>query len=93
LTGKTVSTELRPLIFLDTPNHREEKSQFIVLYGKRRVGKTSLVKEFPRTVPLVYFLADKVPEKNQLQPLSERVGFLYNDEFLFLKNYHPSAMS
>lgn len=63
-------------------SYREEKSQFIVLYGKRRVGKTSLVKEFSREVPHVYFLADKATEKDQLQALSERVGLLFKDEFL-----------
>ncbi|MBI4791250.1 MAG: ATP-binding protein [Deltaproteobacteria bacterium] len=67
--------------------YREEKSQFIVLYGKRRVGKTSLVKEFARGVPHVYFLADKAPEKAQLQSLSEKVGLLYNDEFLLSRGF------
>ena len=35
--------------------YREEKSQFIVLYGKRRVGKTSLVKEFAEGCPTCLF--------------------------------------
>ena len=65
----------------------ENKSQFMVLYGKRRVGKTSLVKEFARGVPHVYFLADKATEKDQLQALSERVGLLYDDEFLLSRGF------
>lgn len=68
-------------------SYGEEMSQFIVLYGKRRVGKTSLVKEFARDVPHVYFLADKATEKDQLQALSERVGLLYNDEFLLSRGF------
>ncbi|MFH1076883.1 MAG: ATP-binding protein [Pseudomonadota bacterium] len=67
--------------------YREEKSQFIVLYGKRRVGKTSLVKEFARCVPHVYFLADKAPEKDQMRSLSEKVGILYNDDFLLSRGF------
>lgn len=67
--------------------YREEKSQFIVLYGKRRVGKTSLVKEFSKGVPHVYFLADKATEKDQLQALSERVALLYGDEFLLSRGF------
>lgn len=65
----------------------EEKSQFIVLYGKRRVGKTSLVKEFAKDLPHIYFLADKATEKDQLQSLSERVGLLFNDEFLLSRGF------
>ncbi|WP_298434764.1 ATP-binding protein [Geobacter sp.] len=68
-------------------SYGEEKSQFIVLYGKRRVGKTSLVKEFTRDIPHVYFLADKATEKDQLQALSERVGLLFNDEFLLSRGF------
>lgn len=68
-------------------SYREEKSQFIVLYGKRRVGKTSLVKEFAKSVSHVYFLADKATEKDQLQALSERVGLLFNDEFLLSRGF------
>lgn len=68
-------------------SYREEKAQFIVLYGKRRVGKTSLVKEFARDIPHVYFLADKATEKDQLQALSERVGLLFNDEFLLSRGF------
>lgn len=68
-------------------SYREEKSQFIVLYGKRRVGKTSLVKEFTRGVPHIYFLADKATEKDQLQAISERVALLYEDEFLLSRGF------
>ena len=67
--------------------YREEKSQFIVLYGKRRVGKTSLMKEFAKGVPHIYFLADKATEKDQLLALSERVGLLYEDEFLLSRGF------
>ena len=68
-------------------SYREEKSQFIVLYGKRRVGKTSLMKEFAKGVPHIYFLADKATEKDQLLALSERVGLLYGDEFLLSRGF------
>lgn len=68
-------------------SYREEKSQLIVLYGKRRVGKTALVQEFAREFPHVYFLADKAPEKSQFQSLSEKVGLLYQDEFLLSRGF------
>lgn len=31
--------------------YRDSKAQFIVIYGKRRIGKTELVKQFFRSVP------------------------------------------
>ena len=64
-----------------------DKSQFIVLYGKRRVGKTCLVKEFSRNLPHIYFLADKATEKDQLLAISERIGLLYSDEFLLSRGF------
>ncbi len=34
-------------------------SSLVVIYGRRRVGKTTLIKEFLKKKPAVYFLADK----------------------------------
>ena len=41
---------------------QEDKSQLVVIYGKRRVGKMALVKEFSQDRPHLYFLADKAPD-------------------------------
>jgi hypothetical protein len=62
-------------------------SQFLIIYGKRRVGKTELVKQFFRNIPHVYFLADKAPEQQQLRLLSEKVGLLYRDDFLLSRGF------
>lgn len=67
--------------------YAENTSQFIVLYGKRRVGKTTLVKEFAKNLPHIYFLADKTTEKDQLLAISERIGLLYGDEFLLSRRF------
>lgn len=67
--------------------YEEKASQFIVLYGKRRVGKTTLVKKFARNLPHIYFLADKATEKDQLLAISERIGLLYGDEFLLSRGF------
>lgn len=74
------------LEFLHT-SYKGNKSQFIVIYGKRRVGKTELVKQFFKDIPHIYFLADKAPEKEQLQLLSEKVGLMFNDEFLLSRGF------
>ncbi len=67
--------------------YKDSKAQFIVIYGKRRVGKTELIKQFFKNIPHIYFLADKAPEKEQLSLLSEKVGILYKDEFLLSRGF------
>lgn len=67
--------------------YQDEHAQFVVLYGKRRVGKTALVKEFTKGLPHLYFLADKTPEKEQLRALSEKAGLLFRDDFLLSRGF------
>src|SRR3989339_534396 len=67
--------------------YQEEKSQLVVIYGKRRVGKTALVKEFSKDLPHVYFLADKAPDRDQLSQLSEKVGLHFQDDFLLSRGF------
>jgi hypothetical protein len=66
---------------------KSDKAEFIVIYGKRRVGKTELAKQFFKDIPHVYFLADKTSEKEQLRGLSEKVGLLFRDEFLLSRGF------
>jgi len=66
---------------------QENRSQFIVIYGKRRVGKTALVKEFSKDRPHVYFLADKAPDRDQLSQLSEKVALHFQDDFLLSRGF------
>lgn len=40
----------------------EPKAQFIVLWGKRRVGKTELARQFIKGKPHVYFLSESTNE-------------------------------
>jgi len=67
--------------------YKEKQSQFIVIYGKRRIGKTELVKQFFKDIPHVYFLADKAPERDQLQALSEKIGLQFRDDFLISRGF------
>ena len=42
-------------------------SEFFIIYGKRRVGKTELIKQFIKDKPSIYFMADKRSDKDQLK--------------------------
>ena len=45
---------------LETLNKEYKKdNSFVVLYGRRRVGKTTLIKEFIKDKKAFYFFADK----------------------------------
>ena len=63
-----------------------KKPEFIVMYGRRRVGKTELAVHFIRNKPGIYFLAG---EKADFENLEEMKGvmadFLMNDEFRMIK--------
>jgi len=61
----------------DQPSFR-----FIPLYGRRRIGKTRLVREFIKEKPAIYFLADTVSEPEQLKNLGRSVGEYFNDMVL-----------
>lgn len=60
----------------------EKEFQLIVLYGKRRVGKTELIKKFIKDKPHIYFLAQKLSENDNLKILGELVGEYFEDTLL-----------
>lgn len=61
---------------------REAKSHFVIVYGKRRVGKTELIKQFIKDKKAIYFLADKRTELELLRELGRIVGGLFADSIL-----------
>lgn len=58
------------------------KPELIVVYGKRRVGKTELVKRFIEGKHAVYFLADKRTMTDQLKELARLLGRAFRDPLL-----------
>lgn len=53
--------------------YMEEKGQLIVLYGRRRVGKTETLREFCKDKPHVFFSCTQIPDKVQLAKFSKRM--------------------
>lgn len=60
----------------------QPSSSFAVIYGRRRVGKTTLIKQFIQDKPHVYFLADLQPENMQLERLKAQCSLLLQDPLL-----------
>lgn len=81
--------------------YNSKKAGFLVVYGRRRVGKTELLKRFAQNKPHFYFLARKQPlnlEREQFQnKFAEKFDFHLNEsrnwEALFkqiLEKLNPS---
>lgn len=58
----------------DSPGH-----DFYVIYGRRRVGKTKLLKEFCADRPHIYFLAAQESEHRQREKFIEHVAETVDD--------------
>lgn len=70
------------LTFLEN-KYEESKGQLIVLYGRRRVGKSETLKEFCRNKPHVFFACTQSTDKVQLAKFSQQ---LLNED-IPAKNY------
>ncbi|MEM3061843.1 MAG: ATP-binding protein [Candidatus Bathyarchaeia archaeon] len=64
-----------------------DKPEFIVIYGRRRVGKTELIKNFSKNKPHVYFLSDRRSDREQLNEISRKIGEFFNDGFLVNRGF------
>ncbi len=63
-------------------DQHSNEAAFMVLYGRRRVGKTELIKEFMKTKDHVYFLATKKTERENLKDLQKQMSeYLQEDIF------------
>ncbi len=60
---------------------------FIVIYGRRRIGKTELIKEFLRKKPHIYFLAPQDTEEMQRKKLLEVISNHFNEVKPDLSNW------
>ncbi|MBN2013837.1 MAG: ATP-binding protein, partial [Candidatus Altiarchaeota archaeon] len=58
------------------------RAEFVVVYGRRRIGKTELIKKFIEDKPSVYYLARLESEKDQLDRLSLSLSDFFDDPVL-----------
>jgi len=62
--------------------YQQRHANFLVLYGRRRVGKTRLLKEFIQDKPHIYFLVDKQLEIDLRRRFQQSIGYFLKDEVL-----------
>lgn len=61
---------------------RQAIAQLIIIYGKRRVGKTEISIQFAKDKPHIYFLCERIAIRNQLKKFTVAIGEYFKDEFL-----------
>ncbi|RLF08706.1 MAG: ATP-binding protein [Thermoprotei archaeon] len=54
--------------------YREKRSQLIIVYGRRRIGKTELLLKFSQNKPHIYFLCEKTSNRTNITKLSRKMA-------------------
>ena len=63
-------------------HYKTKTAELVVIYGRRRVGKTEFTIQFSKNKPHIYFLADQRPETELIQELKQRMSlYLQNESF------------
>src|SRR3972149_11757478 len=62
--------------------YNSEGFQFIVMYGRRRVGKTTLLSEFAKDKPHLFYVAEEYSKDRALKDFSNQIYKLFNLEGL-----------
>lgn len=78
---------------LRTMNRLYEKGRFecIVIYGRRRVGKTALINEFCKEKPAIYFSALNASSQENLEALSQAIYTFQNPDSSVTPTYRSYA--
>ncbi len=66
----------------------KKKAGFLVLYGRRRVGKTALIQEFIKGKKAIYFMADKQVEKDMTGRLQQTMARALKDTLMEKLNFN-----
>jgi hypothetical protein len=62
--------------------YEQDKFQLFVLYGRRRVGKTTLLNEFCKDKPTIFYSAEQSNDKLNLEKFSAQVFQFYGETAL-----------
>ena len=62
--------------------YNKKDSSLIIVYGRRRIGKTSLIKEFGKNKNMIYFLATEESEAQNREMFKNIIASKFNNELL-----------
>ncbi len=58
--------------------YKSNKPEFLIIYGRRRIGKTELIKQFARDKDHFYFLSRKEPIKLEIDRFRKKFAEKFN---------------
>jgi AAA+ ATPase superfamily predicted ATPase len=67
--------------YLDN-QYNKNGNNFIVIYGRRRIGKTYLINEFCKNKPTAYFLSTQENSRELIKAFSIKLSTLFNDKII-----------
>lgn len=73
----------KELEFLEK-RYLSNKSELIIIYGRRRIGKTELILKFAKKKPHIYFLATEKPIRDNIKDLQNLMANYIKDELFKL---------
>jgi Predicted ATPase (AAA+ superfamily) len=62
--------------------YRETNGNFILIYGRRRIGKTALVNEFIKKKESIYLFATQEERVQTIKKFSQKVSDFFSDTFM-----------
>ena len=62
--------------------YQRKESSMVIIYGRRRVGKTELIRHFIKNKPAIYFLATEESEMMNRDAFQEQVADFLNNDLL-----------
>lgn len=57
-------------------------AQFVVIYGRRRIGKTALITEFTKDKDGIFYIAEDVNKKVQINDFKGKIASFFKDDLL-----------
>lgn len=71
----------------DLEQEYNNSHSFVVIYGRKRIGKTALIQEFIKGKPALYFLATEESEPQSMKRFALSLSQFANKEFIAKANF------
>ena len=68
--------------------YNSNKAEFIMLYGRRRVGKTEILKEFSYNKPCIFYTCREYTDEKQLLSFTEKVHTYNIPAFKYVERFN-----
>ena len=62
--------------------YKNKTGSFIIVYGRRRIGKTFLINEFTKNKPNIYLLGTREIRIELIKKFSMKISEFFNDEII-----------